>query len=164
MPALSSLLSSTVERLLFRPVTVVESELLGGRFRWVRLQGEGLKGIKWTPGQSLGFYVGHLTKRAYTPMDVDAEAGSACFLFHLHGGGPGSEWASSLEAGDLCQVMRPKDSLDFKSIEGDAIFFGDDTSLAAAQVLQGCSKTVLSRRYVLEVDALQAGDRGRDSD
>jgi NADPH-dependent ferric siderophore reductase len=156
MPVLSSLLSNAIGRLLFHPVTVVESEVLGGRFRLVRLQGEVLHGVHWTPGQAVQFFLGNLTKRAYTPMDVDVEAGSAAFLFHLHGGGPGSAWAAMLRVGDVCQAMRPKDSLDFKSIEGDAIFFGDDTSLAAAQALQGCGLRAQGRRYVLEVESKEA--------
>jgi ferric-chelate reductase (NADPH) len=50
-------------------------------------------------------------------------------------------------------VMRPKDSLDFRSVQGDAIFFGDETSLAAAQALQGCfGKAVV----VLEVESAEA--------
>jgi ferric-chelate reductase (NADPH) len=151
MPDLSTFLSSAVEKLLFRPVTVSDSEILGGRFRLARMQGEGLKGVKWTPGQAVQFYLGNLTKRAYTPMDVDADAGSALFLFYLHGGGPGSRWAETLEAGDVCQVMRPKNSLDFKSIDGAAIFFGDDTSLAAAQALQGCLDKAEGRWSVLEM-------------
>jgi ferric-chelate reductase (NADPH) len=156
MPALSSFLSNAIEKLLFRPVKVVECELLGGQFRLVRLQGEGFKGIKWIPGQAVQFFLGNLTKRAYTPMDVNADAGSALFLFHLHGSGPGSSWAAALRAGDLCQVMRPKDSLDFTNIYQDTIFFGDDTSLAAAQALQGCHRKALGRRSVLEVDSKDA--------
>jgi NADPH-dependent ferric siderophore reductase len=161
MPALSSFLSSTVEKLLFRPVRVLESEVVGGRFRLVRVQGEVFAGVSWTPGQAVQFYVGNFTKRSYTPMDVDAGAGSARFLFHLHGGGPAAKWAETLEVGDLCQVMRPKDSLDFKAIGGDAIFFGDDTSFAAAHALQSCSQNAIDgssggRRYVIEVCDMDA--------
>jgi ferric-chelate reductase (NADPH) len=159
MSALSSFLSSTVEKLLFRPGTVLDSEIVGGQFRLVRVQGEVFQGVSWTPGQAVQFYLGNFVKRAYTPMDVDANAGSARFLFHLHGGGPGSNWAESLEPGDICQVMRPKDSLDLKSIEENAIFFGDDTSLAAAQALQGCSESAAGRRYVLEVCSMDAAQK-----
>jgi NADPH-dependent ferric siderophore reductase len=156
MPALSSFLSSAVEKLLFRPVRVLESEIVGGLFRLVRVQGEAFQGVDWTPGQAVQFYVGNFTKRSYTPMDVDANAGSVRFLFHLHGGGPAAKWAETLEVGDLCQVMRPKDSLDFKSLQGDAIFFGDDTSFAAAHALQTCSQNGTGRWYVIEVRDMDA--------
>jgi ferric-chelate reductase (NADPH) len=156
MPALSTILSNTVEKLLFRPVIVVDSETLGGQFKLVRMQGEGLRGVKWTPGQAVQFFLGNMTKRAYTPMDVDAAAGSASFLFHLHGGGPGSSWAAALQPGDRCQVMRPKDSLDFTTIHQNTLFFGDDTSLAAAQALQGCHNKAFGLRSILEVVSTDA--------
>ena len=64
---------------------VTESEVIGSRFRLIRMQGEKFKGVRWTPGQAVQIYLGNLTKRAYTPMDLDPEAGSARFLFYLHG-------------------------------------------------------------------------------
>jgi NADPH-dependent ferric siderophore reductase len=159
MPPLSAFLSNAVEKLLFRPVSVLESQIIGGRFQLVRVQGETLKGVRWTPGQAMQFYLGDLTKRAYTPIDMDATAGSARFLFYLHGGGPGSAWASMLKTGDMCHVMRPKESLDFTSVRGDAVFFGDETSFAAAQALQGCSGDDLRRRYVFEVTSKDASEK-----
>ena len=113
MPALSNFLSNAVEKLLFHPVTIAHAETIGGRFRRVHLQGEVFKGAKWVPGQAVQFYLGNLTKRAYTPMEMEPDEGSAEFLFYMHGGGPGSRWAGSLKTGDGCKVMRPKDSLDF---------------------------------------------------
>jgi NADPH-dependent ferric siderophore reductase len=115
------------------------------------LQGEVFKGVKWVPGQAVQFYLGSLTKRAYTPMEMEPDGGSAEFLFYMHGGGPGSAWAGSLKTGDGCKVMRPKDSLDFTNFEGRAIFFGDETSMAAAYALQSCKMADVSPRYVLEV-------------
>jgi ferric-chelate reductase (NADPH) len=151
MSTLSNLLSGALEKLLFHPVTVTHAETIGERFRRVRLQGEVFTGVKWVPGQAVQFYLGNLTKRAYTPMEMEPDAGSAEFLFYLHGGGPGSEWAGSLKTGDGCKVMRPKDSLDFTNFEGRAIFFGDETSMAAAYALQSCRRADAKHQYVLEV-------------
>jgi NADPH-dependent ferric siderophore reductase len=151
MSTLSNFLSSTVEKLLFHQVTITHAETIGGHFRRVHLQGEVLKGVKWVPGQAVQFYLGNLTKRAYTPMVMDPDAGAAEFLFYMHGGGPGSAWAGSLKTGDGCKVMRPKDSLDFTNFEGHAVFFGDETSMAAAYALQSCRKADARHRYVLEV-------------
>jgi NADPH-dependent ferric siderophore reductase len=153
MSTLSNLLSSAVEKLLFHPVTITHAETIGGRFRRVRLQGEVFKGVKWVPGQAVQFYLGNLTKRAYTPMEIVPDAGAATFLFYMHGGGPGSAWAGSLKIGDRCKVMRPKDSLDFTNFEGRALFFGDETSMAAAYALQSCRRADASHRYVLEVSS-----------
>ena len=132
---MSNILSSTIEKLLFHPVTVTDVETVGSRFQLVSMQGEGLHGVTWTPGQTIQFYIGSFTKRAYTPMDLSPKAGSARFLLYLHGQGPGSAWADSLKRGDVCKVMRPKSSIDFTKTGSSALFFGDETSFAAAQAL-----------------------------
>jgi ferric-chelate reductase (NADPH) len=153
MRSLSEIVSNTVERLLFRPVTITSVEGVGERFRMLSMKGEGFKGVKWVPGQAIQIFLGNLTKRAYTPMDLDAVAGSACFLIYLHGNGPGSEWAECVKAGDMCQVMRPKDSINFQSITEPALFFGDETSLAAAQALHCCEGQLARSQFVLEVNS-----------
>ena len=83
MSTLSNLLSSAVEKLLFHPVTITHAETIDGHFRRVRLQGEVFKGLKWVPGQAVQFYLGNLTKRAYTPMEMgpDGGVGSVFVLF-----------------------------------------------------------------------------------
>jgi NADPH-dependent ferric siderophore reductase len=151
MPTLSRILSSAVEKLMFHPVTITGVEAVGESFRLLTMEGVGFQGVKWIPGQTVQIFLGNLTKRAYTPMRIDPDAGSACFLFYLHGNGPGSTWAASAKAGDICQVMRPKDSIDFASLTGAALFFGDETSLAAAQALHGCQRQTAPTRYVFEV-------------
>jgi ferric-chelate reductase (NADPH) len=151
MPVLSRLLSSAVEKLLFHPVTITGVETVGESYRLLTMQGVGFQGVKWIPGQTIQIFLGNLTKRAYTPMRLDADAGSASFLFYLHGKGPGSEWAASARAGNVCQVMRPKDSIDFTSFTQPALFFGDETSLAAAQALHACRGQSAVARYVFEV-------------
>src|SRR5258708_3146846 len=59
--------------------------------------------------------------------------------------------------------MRPKDSLDFTNFEGHAIFFGDETSMAAVYALQSCARADARPLYVLEVNlgggAKSVGDR-----
>jgi NADPH-dependent ferric siderophore reductase len=122
MSPIPSFVTKAVERLLFKSVVVSEVRNIGPRFRLVHLEGKGFEGVKWVPGQTAQFHLGNLMARAYTPMDLDSKNGSARFLFYLHGGGPGSTWASSLKIGDGCLVMRPKDSLDFASFDGPAIF------------------------------------------
>jgi ferric-chelate reductase (NADPH) len=151
VPSLSNVLSSAVERLLFHPVTLTHAETIGGCFRRLRLQGEVFRGVKWVPGQAVQIYLGNLTKRAYTPMEMEPDAGSAEFLIYIHGGGPGSEWAASLTAGDVCKVTRLKDSLNLMDVEEHAIFFGDDTSIAAAYALQSCERVDARHHFVLEV-------------
>ena len=153
MPTLSRILSSAVEKLLFRPVSITGVETVGESFRLLTMQGIGFQSVKWIPGQTIQIFLGNLTKRAYTPIGLDADAGSACFLFYLHGKGPGSEWAASARAGNICQVMRPKDSIDFTNITEPALFFGDETSLASAQALHLCRRQTGVARFVFEVNS-----------
>ncbi len=153
MPTLSRMLSRTVEKLMFDPVTITGIEDVGENFRLLSMQGIGLHDVEWIPGQTVQILIGNLTKRAYTPMSLDADAGSASFLFYLHGKGPGSEWAASAQTGNICQVMRPKNSIDFTSINEPTLFFGDETSLAAAQALHECRRQNGASRYVFEASA-----------
>jgi ferric-chelate reductase (NADPH) len=153
MPTLSRILSSAVEKLMFHPVTITGVEAVGESFRLLTMEGVGFQGVKWIPGQTVQIFLGNLTKRAYTPMRIDPDAGSACFLFYLHGNGPGSMWAASAKAGDICQVMRTKDSIDFICLTGAPLFFGDETSLAAAQALCRCHRQAVPKRYNFEANS-----------
>jgi hypothetical protein len=49
--------------------------------------------------------------------------------------------------------MRPKNSIDFTGFTEAALFFGDETSLAAAQALHECRRHTVNSRYVFEVNA-----------
>ncbi len=158
MKTIFETVSNVVERLLFRAVTISEVVPVGEHFRFLRMQGEGFKGVNWVPGQTVQILVGILLKRAYTPMDLDTTEGSACFLVYLHGGGPGSAWAAAAKTGDLCHVMRPKDSLDFRSFRDPVLFFGDETSLAAAQTLSRCGMGATTSRFVFEVASKDPAD------
>lgn len=153
MPTVSRILSGALEKLLFKPVTITGVEAVGESFRLLSMQGVGFQGVKWIPGQAVQIFLGNFTKRAYTPMSLDPDAGSACFLFYLHGKGPGSEWAASARAGNVCQVMRPKSSIDFTSFTESTLFFGDETSLAAAQALHRCRRQTVPTQYVFEVNS-----------
>ncbi len=153
MPTFTGVLSNAVEKLLFHPMTVTSTERIEDRFCVAHIQGKSLLGVKQVSGQAVQFFLGNLTKRAYTPMNLDPATGSASFLFYLHGGGPGSAWAAKVKAGDTCQVMRPKDSLDFTNFSRPALFFGDETSFAAAQALHACGRDPVNNRYVLEVNS-----------
>ena len=113
MPTLLHILSSAVDKLLFHPVSITGVGAMGEEFRLLSMQGVGFQGVKWIPVQTVQIFLGNLTKRAYTPTSLEPDAGSASFLVYLHGKGPGSGWAASTRAGNICQVMRPKNSIDF---------------------------------------------------
>lgn len=152
MQTLSRILSSAVEKLLFHPASITGVEAVGESFRLITMQGVGFQSVKWIPGQTVQIFLGNLTKRAHTPMSLDADTGSACFLFYSHGKGPGSGRAASARAGNICPVMRPKDSIDFTNFTEPALFFGDETSLASAQALHLCRRQTDVARFVFEVN------------
>jgi NADPH-dependent ferric siderophore reductase len=153
MTPFKEFLTSAVERLLFRSAVVSESIALAGHFRQVVVQGEDLKDVKWISGQKVQFHLGNLMTRTYTPVEWDSVTGCARFLLFLHGNGPGSEWASTLGRGDRCQLIGPRDSLNFAVIEGPLIFFGDETSFAAAHALH-LARPGLQKEYFFEVSSL----------
>ncbi len=86
-------------------------------------------------------------------MVWDRSAGSVSFLFFLHGSGPGSEWAATLREGDQCQLTGPQDSLDLTGIKEPVLFFGDETSIAAAQALR-LAQHGPDDQYLFEVSSL----------
>ena len=129
-------------------------ENVSGHFRTVELQGESLRGEPWVPGQKIQFHLGNLMTRTYTPTCWNAVAGSARFLFFLHGNGPGSEWAASLKKGDQCLFIGPRSSLDFAEISVPSVFFGDETSIGAAQALHLSGNGSRQNHYVLEVSSV----------
>jgi NADPH-dependent ferric siderophore reductase len=52
--------------------------------------------------------------------------------------------------------MRPKRSIDFTKTGSSALFFGDETSIAAAQALQQCRRQVAPHQFVFEVASPEA--------
>jgi ferric-chelate reductase (NADPH) len=153
MPQFKEFLINAVDKLLFRSATVSESVALAGHFRRVIIRGEELKDVKWTPGQKVQFHLGNLISRTFTPVRWDSMAGRAQFLFFLHGNGPGSEWAGALKQNDRCQLIGPRNCLDLTALKGPVIYFGDETSFAAAHALH-LARPGLQKEYFFEVSSL----------
>ncbi len=124
-------------RWMMRPARVAAVEALSPRFRLIDLEGECLKNVAWQPGQKVQVAIGAgLSSRTYTPMSWDADAGRTRMLAYLHGDGPGSRWAGSLLAGQVCQFLGPRRSLDLSGADGPVILFGDETSFGLAAALR----------------------------
>lgn len=153
MSSVPRFLTDTFERVFLRPAVVTAVTHLSGHFRLVELAGDGLKGVTWIPGEKVQFHLGKMKSRTYTPIAWNPTEGTSQFIMFLHGNGPGSEWAESLKIESLCHFMGPRSSLDFSEISGDSIFFGDETSIAAAMALHGSSAS-RQNRYVFEVSSL----------
>jgi NADPH-dependent ferric siderophore reductase len=154
MPRIPKLLTSVIGRAFFIPAIVSEVKSITDNFRLIELSGDRLKNADWIPGQMVQFHLGNLTTRAYTPAAWDSEAGRARFLIFLHQNGPGSNWAASLKNGDACSFAGPRGSLNFHEIQGPCVFFGDETSLAAARALRFNGNGAREDHYVFEVSSL----------
>jgi NADPH-dependent ferric siderophore reductase len=146
--------TNAIEKVFFNSAVMSDVKNLSDHFRLVEISGDSLKGATWIPGQMVQFHLGNLTARAYTPAAWDSEAGLARFVIFLHGNGPGSKWAASLKTGDRCQFVGPRDSLNFYELKGPCVFFGDETSFAAARALRFNSHSTKENRYVFEVSSL----------
>ena len=138
----------------FRSAVVYSVTPLTGHFRLVEFVGEDLKEGVWIPGQKVQFHLGKLKTRTYTPISWNRTEGTSEFLLFLHGNGPGSEWAESLKKGAPCQLIGPRSSLNFPEIPGNTVFFGDETSIAAALALHRSRQSKQEGRYIFEVSSL----------
>lgn len=133
---LSGRIDHALRRLLMRRARVADVERLPGGFSMVSLEGDGLKGVPWTPGQKIQIAMGSaLTTRTYTPLDWDALHGSSRILGFAHGVGPGSAWLESVVPGDICDIFGPRASITPPSHDRPVALFGDETSLGLAYAL-----------------------------
>lgn len=122
---------------LMRPAYIAAVDQLSPHFRLIDLKGDALKDVSWAVGQKIQIAMGAgLTARTYTPILWDAEGVGARLLAFAHGDGPGSLWASTLQAGDTCQFFGPRRSLDLSGLEAPIILFGDETSFALGAALR----------------------------
>ena len=153
------LIESAALGLLTRGARVAEVQLLGPRYRRIRLEGEGLRGRDWTPGDTVRLVLPGWHKRCYTPSTWDGERGVLDFVAYLHGDGPASVWAATVNAGDVCPIRGPRGAIDLPTIAAPALLFGDETSLstaAALRALDARSVVVLEVESVAEAQAALA--------
>jgi len=153
MSPMPQFVTSAVTKMLFRSAVVSEVVPLSGHFRLIQLEGDELKEVAWVPGQKIQVHLGDLLCRTYTPIEWNSVEGWTRIVAFLHGNGPGSEWASSVRPGTLCQFIGPRSSLDFSANKGQTIFFGDETSIGAAVAHQRNSNYA-EWIYFLEVSSL----------
>ena len=57
-------------------------------------------------------------------------------LVYVHGDGPGSTWAERVRAGEECEMLGPRNSLDARHSSGALAVFGDETALGLAHALK----------------------------
>ncbi len=117
-------------RALTRDAEIREVEQLDPHFRRIRLGGEQLRGVSWSPGDKLQIRTKGLAFRTYTPINWIDETTE--ILAYIHGPGPGSELTGGWSTGDRCQIFGPRGSLKLATIKNRPILVGDETSFGLA--------------------------------
>ena len=125
--------------LVFRHGTVELVEQFTGTMRRIRIAGEALRDLAWTPGQHIRLLVGELkwtrafrdALRTYTVWNYDRRGLlDLCVLDHP-APGPGARWASAVRPGHRVALTRPEGRLVLRDGPARHVFVGDETAAVA---------------------------------
>lgn len=142
-----SVVAGWVDKLLFTVARVARTEDVGEQFRIITLEGAALAKSPATPGDKIQVRAAGLALRTYTP--VAGEQGRVKLLAYLHGSGPGTRWARTVQSGDDCSFFGPRGSVALADIAGPIVLFGDETSFGVGAALAGLRPG--ANRLVFEV-------------
>lgn len=118
-------------------------------FRKVTLAGAALRDRPFKLGDKVQLIL-EGGARTYTPLyETD---GRMTILVHLHDDTPGALFGKNAKADAPIHVFGPRGSLDFPRIKTPAVFFGDETSIAAAAAFARCQ----APHVILEATDVQA--------
>ncbi|QEH43016.1 siderophore-interacting protein [Chitinophaga sp. XS-30] len=169
MPHVPKWMGDVMENLLASKLLhlrVTDTTPLSTAVRLVRFTGD-LRGASNEAGYAMAFRVNGTEFRNYTPSLFLPEKGICEVIFHLHGNGPGSEYASKLTVGDTLKVSLPRGRKLYRE-NPYHFFFGDETTLG---VYKGLQREVTRQgglcTGILELDAANAflpGDMGLTTD
>lgn len=134
-PRLPKILEDMAESRLGTSCTVTDVVYLHASLKRVRFKGD-LGTETFVPGQEVKFRVCEDEFRHYTPTFFDLEKGVFDVLFYLQGDGPGSVWASALQAGDTARMLRTAGRMRLAPDNRYHFFFGDETSLGLFRCLK----------------------------
>lgn len=146
-------ISEALGRMFLKPAVVTRSEQIGDLFRLITLESPQFRGVEWWAGQKIKVATGPgLATRTYTPIEWDAVAGRTRILAHAHGEGPGSTWVRRAVAGETCEILGPRPSLDVRDARNGIVLFGDETSIGLACAIAGQQPAGTVRAF-FEVDS-----------
>ena len=155
MSSAKAWLGEVVGRVLFREAEVTAVRDVAPGFRLAKAEGADLRNVAWTPGDKVQVFLAGEGMRTYTPMTWDRERGQTTFLLHVHGAAttPGAAWAKKLAVGERFRFFGPRGSIGFPALGRDVLFFGDETSFAAASALHAVNAHT---SYVFEATDVDA--------
>ncbi|ANI88492.1 hypothetical protein A9P82_03770 [Arachidicoccus ginsenosidimutans] len=157
MPSMPKWMNNAVENLLsskFRDVSVTETEYISENIKRVKFSGN-LHGLEYAPGYAVSFRVNDTDYRNYTPYNFNKVTGCFEILFHIHGGGPGSEFADALDVHDVMKMLIPRgrESFTFRNRYKYHYVIGDETVLGLAlELKQEAGKYSYEFNGVFELD------------
>lgn len=132
MPNVPKWVADQLENLLpskFLTVEVTAVIQYSPKIKGISFRGN-LSGMDFFPGSAINFRVSETEIRHYTPFNFDKENGTFNIFFHIHGNGPGSNFADKLQPGDRSKVSVPGGRKIFDRDQQNHFFFGDETSLS----------------------------------
>jgi ferric-chelate reductase (NADPH) len=129
-------------------------EAVTDHFRLIDIVADDLKSAVWQPAAKIQIDTGNWEMRTYTPLSIDAASGRVRVLAFVHGNGAGSTWARSAKPGDATHIKGPRGSLDLRGLAEPTVFFGDETSFAAARTLEAHLASKRATRLVFEVSSV----------
>ena len=147
--------------------TVIEIEPIARRMRRIRIEGDAVGRLSWTPGQHLRVHVTDMSNprnwlrprdmlRTYSVWHRDADGIELCALDHDDTTGPGARWARSLSVGDPVTFGGPEGHF----VLGDGtyhVFAGEETAAVAFGPMLRALPSEVPVYGVIEVD--EPGDR-----
>jgi NADPH-dependent ferric siderophore reductase len=114
---------------------VVESRMITPRMHRIGLKGPAFEGFDYRPGQDVMVWVPadeeRMLYRRYTIRHFDRETGLLDLDIFVHGkGGPGENWAKTVQPGDVVEVVGPRGKISLAAAPWH-LFVGDETYISA---------------------------------
>ena len=143
--------------------TVTAIDLIARRMRRIRIEGDGVLGLAWTPGQHVRVHVTDMRDprnwlrprdmlRTYSVWDYDGGL-ELCVLDHDEdGGGPGARWARAAQPGQRVTFNRPQGSFVLRDDAAYHVFAGDETAAVAFGPMLRAVPASAAAYGVIEVD------------
>lgn len=154
MPSAPKWLFDVVERLMPKlpSLQVSHVEPLSPSVKRIHFAGD-VSLLDFREGYYMDFRVTDTDVRRYSPSFIDAETGMLELVVHLHGDGPGRRFMDALKPGDTVDIAQPRGHKHYDDSAEKYVFFGDETSLAAAwSFYKSLKKNRQQFRFYFELD------------
>lgn len=139
----------------FVSAAIASVENLTGRMRRIRLAGDGIGPLKWTPGQQIRVVVARGDKervlRTYSVWDRDGDTLDLCVFDHP-GNGPGARWARNARLGQEVKFTKPEGKFVLREDAPYYVFVGEETAAVAFGPMLRALPESAQVRGAIEVD------------